>query len=419
LKIILVNYRYFISGGPEKYLFNIKEILEKNGHTVIPFSIKHNKNMPTSYENYFMKPLGTGNEVYANEYGKKNLRTVMTALSRMLYSFEAKRKIKKLIKDTQPDIVYIIYYQNKMSASVIDGAYEMKVPVIQRISDFAHICVNNLFYRYQKNQICERCLCGSRINAVKYKCVNNSVFNSFLKVVALKIQDFRKTTKKISAFIIPAEFTSNKFREFGIPNRKIHCIPTFYNQTNDEKVEISYDDFFLYVGRVDPEKGMLTLIKAFENSPYNLVIIGSSINGHDETLKNYLRGKDHHITFLGKLDFEEIKPYLQKCLCTICPSEWYENMPNSVLESYAYQKAVIASRLGTLVDLVSDNQTGLNFTTGDHVDLREKVKFLFDNRELAIRFGMHGREKLLTEYSEDLHYERLINLFNSVKSENN
>jgi len=419
LKIILVNYRYFISGGPEKYLFNIKEILEKHGHAVIPFSIRHNKNRPSPYENYFMKPLGTGDEVYANEYPKKNLKTILTVIGRMLYSFEAKRKIKKLIRDTQPDIVYLLYYQNKMSASVVDGAYQMGVPIVQRISDFGHICVDNLFYIYQKREICERCLHGSRLNAIRYRCVDNSVINSFLKVLALKIQDFRNTTKKISAFVFPAEFTSNKFKEFGIPDHKRHHIPTFYNQANEPAGEIMYDDFFLYVGRVDPDKGMLTLVKAFEETPYRLIIIGSSIDGHDEFLKNHLIGKNHHITFLGKLEFTEIRPYLQRCLCTICPSEWYENMPNTVLESYAHEKAVIASGLGALLDEVPDYETGLNFKVGNHIDLRAKVKLLFENKELAKKLGSKGKQKLLKEYSEKQHYEKLIDLFNTVKNENN
>lgn len=416
MKIIIVNYRYFISGGPERYLFNIKQILEKNGHTVVPFSIKHNKNVTSEYEKYFMDAIGKGDEVYANEYKKNNLKTVFTGLGRMLYSFEAKRKIKKLIRDVRPDLVYVIYYQNKMSSSIIDGAYEMKVPVVQRISDFGHICANNIFYIYQKNQICERCLHGSRINAIKYKCVNKSLLNSFLKVMALKIQDYRKTTSKISAFVFPAEFTRKKFEVFGIPVAKMHCIPTFYNDQSDNSEEVSYGDSFLYIGRVDRDKGILTMVKAFAETDYKLTIIGSSIDGYDELIKAYLSDKKHNITFLGKLDFREIKEYLNSCLCTLCPSECYDNMPNSVLESYGYKKAVIASRLGALIDLVVDNETGLNFTAGDYVDLREKVKYIFDNRQEAIRLGIQAKGKLLTEYSENLHYERLINLFNSVSN---
>jgi glycosyltransferase involved in cell wall biosynthesis len=419
MKIALVNYRYFISGGPERYLFNIKEILERNGHTVVPFSIKHNKNVPSEYEHYFLSALGKGDAVYASDYKKGGFRTMVTAIGRMLYSFEAKRKFKKLLKEERPDIVYVLYYQNKLSASVIDAAYEMKIPVVQRISDFGHICVNNIFYIYQKNEICERCLHGSRLNGVRHKCVNNSYFNSLLKVIALKIQDFRKTTKKISAFVIPAEFTSGKFREFGIPASKINCIPTFYNSAGETDEKIRYDDFFLYVGRVDRDKGVMTLVKAFEGTPYKLKIIGSSINGYDVEVKNYLKDKSHQIEFLGQLDFKEIRTYLGSCLSTLCPSECYDNLPNSVLESYAYGKGVIASRLGALVDMVKDNQTGLSFTAGDHLDLRSKVRQLFDNREEAIRLGNNGKARLMTEFSESLHYDRLMYLFNSLHRETN
>lgn len=420
MKIVIANIRYFVSGGPERYMFNIKEVLENNGHTVIPFSIKHANNRPSEYEDYFMDSVGKGNEIFAHEYNKRDLKTVWNVMTRMLYSFKAKKKFKKLLKDVKPDLVYILYYQNKMSTSIIDAAYELKIPIVQRISDFGHICANNVFFIYQQNKICERCLHGSKLNAVKHRCVNDSVLKSFIKVLALKIQDWRKTTQKISAFVIPSEFTIQKFKAFGVPAKKINYIPTFYNSGSDgDSKKIKYEDFFLYVGRVDPDKGLLTLIKAFEDTEYKLLIIGSSIEGYDNQLKKHLQDKNHNITFLGKLDFREIKPYLENCICTICPSVSYDNLPNSVLESYGSSKAVIASRLGSLIDLVDDNKTGLCFEPDNHIQLRSKVKYLVDNKEEAVRLGKHAKEKLLVEYSENLHYERLFHLFNSVTNGNN
>ena len=64
MKIVLVNYRYFFSGGPERYLFNIKQILEEHGHQVIPYSIQHNLNVESEYEQDFLSPIGSGDEVY-------------------------------------------------------------------------------------------------------------------------------------------------------------------------------------------------------------------------------------------------------------------------------------------------------------------------------------------------------------------
>lgn len=65
MRILIVNYRYFISGGPEKYMFNIKKMLEDNGHEVIPFSIHSNKNVETEYSKYFVEPIGGRDTTYA------------------------------------------------------------------------------------------------------------------------------------------------------------------------------------------------------------------------------------------------------------------------------------------------------------------------------------------------------------------
>ena len=104
MKILLVNYRYFISGGPEKYMFNITKKLKEEGHEVIPFSIKSDKNEKTEYEKYFAKPIGNSNAVFYEDY-KKTPKTVLQMLSRSIYSFETKRAIEKIIKGTNPDIV--------------------------------------------------------------------------------------------------------------------------------------------------------------------------------------------------------------------------------------------------------------------------------------------------------------------------
>lgn len=85
----------------------------------------------------------------------------------------------------------------------------------------------------------------------------------------------------------------------------------------------------------------MTLIKTFENTEYNLKIIGFSNNGYEDKLKSYLKDKKHNIEFLGRKNFEEIIPYLKSCLCTTVPSEWYDNFPNVILESFAYKKLLL------------------------------------------------------------------------------
>jgi glycosyltransferase involved in cell wall biosynthesis len=413
LKIILVNYRYFVSGGPERYLFNIKELLEKNGHVVVPFSIKNQYNLPSEYEQYFIEPVSKGNEVYFRDYNKFNLMTSVRGILRMFYSFEAKKKLNKLIKAIRPDLIYVLHYQNKISASIFDAAKKNKVPVVHRISDFGLICSNALFYRPGQKDICERCLTGSKINAVIYKCVHDSYTYSFIKATSLKFQQILGVTKKIQFFVVPSKFTLEKLKIFGLPHSKLVHIPSFFNfQSKIEKTEITYQSFALYIGRIEPEKGLLTLIKAFEGTEFNLKIIGFSSTGFDDELKRHLNGKDHKIEFLGKKSFDEIQDYLCKCAFTIVPSEWYDNFPNTILESFAFKKCVIATNTGSLRELVIDNDTGLLFKIKQPSDLREKIAYLFNDRDTCQKLGQNAFIKLSNEYSDEKHYNSLMNLFN-------
>lgn len=419
MKIILVNYRYFISGGPEKYLFNIKELLEKNGHTVIPFSVQSKENRPSEYDSFFLKPVSKANEIYFKDYNKFNPITIWRGFSRMFYSFEARKKIDKLIRTVQPDLIYVLHYQNKISASIFDAAKKNKVPVVHRISDFGQVCSNALFYRPRQQDICERCLTGSKVNAIKYKCVHDSYIYSAVKAASLKFQEVLRITKKIHAFVVPSRFTLDKLRIHGFPESKLIHIPGFFNFSSiPEKSETVYLPYALYVGRIEPEKGLFTLIKAFVNTPFHLKVIGFSAGSFDQELKEYLKGKDHKIEFLGRKNFGEIQNYLRQCAFTIVPSECYDNFPNTILESFAFKKCVAATNTGSLKEIVIDNETGILFKLKDAGDLRAKLEYLFSNEIICRQLGENAFRKLTDEYSENKHYCSLIQLFRQVIEQN-
>jgi glycosyltransferase involved in cell wall biosynthesis len=415
LKIIIVNYRYFISGGPERYLFNVKDILEKNGHEVIPFSVKNKLNQPSPYDKYFLEPIGEDEEVYFREYKKTNIKTIFRSFARMFYSFEAKKKLGRLIKDVRPDLVYVLHYQNKVSASIFDAAAKKKVPVIHRISDFGQICANALFYRPKQKDICERCLGGSKFHAIANKCVHDSYIYSSIKAASLKFQQIMGITKKVQAFVVPSKFTLEKLRVYGFPVQRLVHIPSFFNfQFISNQLKIEYQPFALYIGRIESEKGLFTLVKAFENTGLNLKIVGFSNTGFDEELKNYLAGKKHNIEFLGKKDFDEIQVYLSQCLFTVVPSEWYDNFPNTLLESFAFKKCAIATDSGSLKELVIDNQTGMLFPIKDIGVLKQKIAYLFANQSICEQLGENAFAMLQKEYSATGHYEKLSQLFEKV-----
>ena len=420
MKIALVNYRYFISGGPERYLFNIKEILEQNGHEVVPFSVQHAKNVKSEYEHYFLSLIGSGNEIYFSDYNKKSIKDSIKGFARMTYSFEAKRVFKKFLEATKPDLVYILYYQSKISCSIVDVAYSMKIPVVQRISDYSLLSPCSMLYRYNENTLCEYCLQGSKLNAVKHKCIYNSAVYSLIKVFAIKIQNIVNVKKKIEAFVFPSKFTLDKFIDGGFPKEKLHHIPTLFNtNTIDKNIPISYENFALYVGRVDPDKGIKTMIDAFIDTDYNLKIIGFSSKNYIVDIEEYLNGKKHNIELLGKMDFEQIQEYLAKCLFTVIPSEWYDNLPNTLLESFAFSKCVVTTNIGSLSENVINNETGLLFDYKNSKSLFEKIDRLFKNQNIAIQLGQKANLSILDKFNDTNHYKTLITLFEKTLNTNN
>jgi glycosyltransferase involved in cell wall biosynthesis len=231
----------------------------------------------------------------------------------------------------------------------------------------------------------------------------------------LKFQQTLKIREKIQFFVVPSLFTIEKLKIYGLPSSKIAHIPTFFNfQSIPEAPEISYEPFALYIGRIEPEKGLLTMVKAFESTGFNLKIIGFSTSGYDDELKNYLKDKNESVEFLGRKSFNEIQDYLRKCAFTIVPSEWYDNFPNTILESYAFRKCVIATNIGSLKEMILDGETGLLFKIKDYQDLREKITYLFGNRDECRRLGSNAFARLNTEYSEKEHYTKLMKIFSSV-----
>lgn len=424
MKIALVNYRYFISGGPERYYFNIKEILEKNGHEVIPFSIKSSRNFPNDYERYFLDIVD--DEVYFAQAKKKTPMMILKSFTRMFYSWEAKSKMSQLIREQKPDLVYIMQMHNKISPSIVDAARAEGVPVIHRISDFQYMCPNALFYN-DRTGVCEECLKGNRMACVKNKCVLNSPVYSGIKMMAKWMHDVMKVHKRIDQFVVPSEFTYEKLHEYGIPYEKLNHIPTFFN-LKERDPQVEYKPFVLFVGRIEKQKGLMTLVKAFEELPYELKIIGFSNDGYEDELKKYLGrpigdpnieesctyGKKGNIHFLGKKTFEEIVPYLKTCLCTTVPSEWYDNFPNSLIESYAFKKSVIATDFGSLQYMVEEGVTGLKFKYADIEEFRKKITWMFEHPEEAKKMGEAGYKLVETKYSPETHYKTLMELMESV-----
>ena len=412
MRILLVNYRYFISGGPEKYMFNIKKMLEDNGHEIIPFSIHSNKNVETEYSKYFVEPIGGRDATYFDEV-KKTPKSIWQMLTRSIYSIEVEKAIKREIRDVKPDIVYIIHFVNKLSPSVITGAKKMGVPVILRLSDYFLLCPR-FDFMYQK-KICEDCLSKGYRSCIKKRCVKGSLFASAIRVFSMKFHSLIHVYRGVDAFITPSEFLKKKLVANGFDEKKITCIPTFTTSKSEiGKPQVGV--YGLYFGRITEEKGVETVVKAYEKLPgYELKIMGDDTTEEAKRLKAYVeQRKIENIEFLGFKSGIELEKVIKGARFILIPSIWYDNLPNTALESFQYSKPVIASNIGSLPELVVDGVNGFLFEAGNDKALVEAIK-KFDDDESVVNMGAESRKRLETRFAPQTHYEVLMKVFDSVR----
>jgi glycosyltransferase involved in cell wall biosynthesis len=409
MKILVINSRFFLSAGPEKYMFGLIELMERHGHTVIPFSTRHHDNRPSPYAKYFVDPIGGDNSVYYKDY-ELEPRTVYRMLERQFYSFHVKHRLERLIRDTKPDVAYILHHANKLGPSVVDACKKYNLPVVMRLSDFTLVCPNEHLYR--NGGVCEECIERSLFRAVRHRCVKGSFPMSAVKAIAMAFHRIMRIYQKVDMVVSPSRFTITRVQRTIDPKKLVH-IPTFIIKTEEYNPQVG--EYMLYVGRIEEHKGILDAIQAVEKTKKRFLIVGGSSTGYDEVLKTY--AKEHglsNVEFTGAKFGSELRELYRGARFVVIPTIWYENLPNVALEAMMHSKPIVAPAIGSIKDIVKDGHNGLIYTPGDLPGLSAQVARLFKGAPLCSKLGKGSYTEATTTYDPEKHYERLMKVFNKV-----
>lgn len=410
MKIIVANYRYFVAGGPEKYMFKFIEAAQKRGIEIIPFSVANPQNVETPYSRYFAKPRAK-QLLYADT--KKSFSNYWGMLRSTIWNYDAEYRLRKLIRDTKPDAVYILHEVNHLSPSIIHAAHKEGIRVVHRISDFFMFCAKYDFLC--GNEICEACLHGDYRKALEYRCVKNSNIGTRLRIAAMKLYWRIGVFDEVDHYICTCEFSRNKLIEGGIKKERITCVPTFIDTASINPC-YEHDRYFLFLGRMAHQKGTIYAIQAMEfikETDYVLKITGSiSASEEDQKLWKYIqeRGLEKKVVFTGFKHGSELEELISRATCIVCPAIWYENMPNTVIEAYAHGKPVVASRIGSLAEIVIDDETGFLFPMKDAKEMSLRLKRFVDDESLSRKLGYNARKKCEQSYNEKVHMDEVLRL---------
>jgi len=327
------------------------------------------------------------------------------------WSKEAYERILNHCINFKPDVAHFHNTFFMMTPSVYSACKSMGVPVVQTLHNFRLLCANGLFFR--QGHVCEECRSHSLRTGIKYGCYRHSRVLTW-GVVRMLEEHWQQDTwqHKVDLFIALNDFARGKFIEAGLPAEKICVKPN--SLAFDPGPRDNVGDYFVFAGRLTEEKGISVVLEAFKYLPAEkLMVMG------DGPLKassqNYIKKYGlQNIRLLGHLEKAAYYEIFKKAKAVIVPSLWYEQYTLVIIEALACGIPVIASRLGSLQEIVVDNQTGLLFNPGDVQDLIQKINMLTNNSSGIRAWGKAARSVFEGKFSAQMNYEKLMSLYLSV-----
>ena len=409
MKILMADKYYFIKGGAERYFFELKKILEKNGHEVISFSMKHPQNLESPWEEFFV------DEIDFNPSGFIGKAvTGIKSSARIVYSMHAKRQMEKLLDYVKPDIAHVHMIDHQISPSILPVLKSRNIPVIQTVHTYKPVCPSYRLYNMQKNRICEKCLNGSYYRAVFEKCHKGSIGASLLVAAEMYIHKSLKLYENnIDIYHVPSRFMGQKLAEGGIDKSKIRHL--FYTIDMDSfPVRYDNDGYFIYYGRLSAEKGIPVLLKAFAKADTgSLKIIGTGPDKKSlERLVSDLK-ISRKVEFTGPVYGEQLKKLVSGAQFVVVPSEWYDNSPLVIYESLTMGKPVIGSNMGGIPELINIGVDGFIFEAKNTEQLSLILTDMLKHRNLS-EMGRAARAKAEKLFDPKVHYKNMMAIYNSV-----
>ena len=362
----MVNKFLYPRGGSESYMLYLAEHLKKIGHEVQFFGMYDEKNAVGNSKGFYTQNM---------DFHSKGIARFLYPF-KIIYSFEAKKKIMHVIDEFKPDIVHMNNINFQLTPSIIYGIKKKGISLVQTVHDYQMICPNHLLYNFDKNIPCEKCVKGSHMHCIKNRCIHGSLVKSIIGVIEAKFYSLLKTYKKVDLFVCPSNFLENKLLSAkGYYEGKTKTIHNFINKekfTNNGRKE---DSYIIFVGRLSKEKGIENIAGAAKLIPeYDFVVAGS---GPDEDMLKDIP----NVRLAGFLTGDKLTELMENAKVLLLPSVCYENCPLSILEAHSLGVPVVTMNSGGMAELVKDGVTGTLVDEATPEGIALKLKETIENAD--------------------------------------
>lgn len=381
MRILSVHNYYQIRGGEDECYEAEVKLLRERGHEV---------------------------EVYEEKNDRITTLGKLQLAARTIWSRQAYQSVQQRLAKCSYDVVHVQNFFPLISPSVYYAARAAGVPVVQTLHNYRLLCPNALFFR--DGQICEDCT-GKFIPypGVVHGCYReNSLASAGVAAMLATHRSAGTWTKMVDRYIVISEFARQKFIAGGLPAEKIAVKPNFVHLVSD--VGSGQGGYALYVGRLSVEKGLDTLLDAWEHlgAKIPLKIVG------DGPLSDRVKDAAMRlpsVEWLGRKPMAEVYELMGNALFLVFPSKWYETFGRVAIEAFAKGTPVVAANIGAIAELVDAERTGLLFRPGDPDDLLDKVKWSLANPEKLVEMRQQARSEFEAKYTAEQNYQTLIDIY--------
>lgn len=386
-KVLQVHTRYRQPGGEDRVVEAEKTLLEGAGIEV----------RQLIFDNA---------ELRESRSPAQDLRLAGSAI----WSRAAERRVRSAIAAHHPQVMHVHNTFVAASPSVYGPPSKSGVRVVQTLHNYRLSCPKATVFR--DGHPCTDCV-GRSIPwpAVVHACVRGSRPQSAVVSATIAFHRYLGTfARRIDAYIALSSFQRQLMVEGGIPTDRIRVIPNFLEP--DPGPEHGSREGFLYVGRLSEEKGIGPLLRAAANLRGILRVAGDGPLV-PEVIESARKG---HVEYLGPIGRSSVIDEMRRAVALVVPSVWFEAFPVVVLEAYATGTPVLASRIGSLAEIVEEGVTGVFARADDASDLADRLRWAGHHLDEMRVMGATARERYETQYRGPAHLAALLDTYQAPVS---
>jgi lipopolysaccharide/colanic/teichoic acid biosynthesis glycosyltransferase len=399
-KLLSIHNYHFRHAGSDVLFLAHDELFRERGWETAIFSMHHRENLPSRWSEYFVEEIDLGRQY--------SLAKKIHLAAKVLYSREARTQLRRLIYRFRPDVVHVHNVYHHISPSIFPILRELGVPIILTAHDYKLACP--AYKMFDGKAVCEQCKGGHLLPLLRKRCVHDSVALSALVAAETALHRRLKYYENcIDRIVCPSQFLLEKLVAWGWSREKLVHIPNCFDSDGWSPC-FDAGGYFLYFGRLSPEKGVSTLLRACAITNRPVKIVGTGPSGDElRKLSQQLGAPADFVDHLPKLELAE---QIRGCRAVVLPSEWYENAPLAILESFACGKPVIAARIGGNPELVREGVNGWLYNPRDSHSLAECLDRAWTMSDSEIEeLGRAAHEFVSHQFSASRYYKETTRLY--------